>query len=69
MTACGSSGFRAGGQYEKLNYQTPYLASIFGFMNITDITFIDVENDQPGGQKLAESSANAHIKIAQLVGG
>lgn len=69
MTACGSSGFRAGGQYEKLNYQTPYLATIFGFMGITDITFIDVGNDQPGGQKLADALANAHIKITLLVGG
>lgn len=65
----GGSGFGAGGQYETLNYQTPYLATIFGFIGITDITFIEVENDELGGQKLAESIANARLQIAQLVGG
>jgi FMN-dependent NADH-azoreductase len=34
---------------------------------ITDITFIHVENDEYGGQKLAESIANARAKIIELV--
>jgi len=68
ISARGSSGFGSGGQYEKLNYQTPYLAKIFGFIGITDITFIDVENDESGGQKLADAIASARTQIAQLVG-
>ena len=36
-------------------------------MGITDITFIHVENDEYGGQKLSESIANAHAKIIDLV--
>jgi FMN-dependent NADH-azoreductase len=31
------------------------------------ITFVHVENDEYGGQKLAESIANAHAKIIELV--
>jgi FMN-dependent NADH-azoreductase len=69
IAARGGSGFGSGGQYEQLNYQTPYLTTIFGFIGITDITFIDVEYDESGGQKLADAIANARTQIAQLVGG
>jgi FMN-dependent NADH-azoreductase len=67
ISARGGSGFGAGGQYENLNYQTPYLATVFGFIGITDITLIDVENDESGGQTLADAIANAHTQITQLV--
>ena len=66
ITARGASGYGYGGQYEKLNYQDPYLRTIFGFIGITDITFIEVENDEHGEQKLAESIASARTKIIKL---
>lgn len=69
ISARGGSGFGTDGQYEQLNYQTPYLATVFGFIGITDITFIDIENDETGGQKLADAIANARTQIAQLVRG
>jgi FMN-dependent NADH-azoreductase len=65
----GDSGYRPGGQYEVMNHHDPYLVTVFGFMGITDITFVYVENDEYGGTKLAESIANARVQIAQLVGG
>ncbi|MFH7029487.1 MAG: FMN-dependent NADH-azoreductase [Heteroscytonema crispum UTEX LB 1556] len=68
IAARGGSGFGSGGQYEKLNYQTPYLATIFGFIGITDIAFIDLENDESGGQALADAIATARTQIAQLAG-
>lgn len=67
IEARGDSGFQPGGQYEKMNYHDPYLVTVFGFMGITDITFIHIENDEYGGQKLAESIANAQAKIIELV--
>lgn len=67
IEARGDSGFQPGGRYEKMNYHDPYLVTVFGFIGITDITFIHVENDEYGGQKLAESISNARIKIAELV--
>jgi FMN-dependent NADH-azoreductase len=67
VEARGDSGFEPGGRYEKMNHHDPFLTTIFGFMGITDITFIHVENDEYGGQKLAESIANARAKIAELV--
>ncbi len=69
IEARGDSGFQPGGRYEKMNHHDPYLVTVFGFMGITDITFIHVENDEYGGQKLADSIAAARTQIAQLVGG
>ncbi|NJK46957.1 FMN-dependent NADH-azoreductase [Candidatus Gracilibacteria bacterium] len=67
VTARGDSGFEPGGRNEKLNFQTPYLETIFGFIGIADITFIHVENDEYGGQKLADAIASARTKILELV--
>jgi FMN-dependent NADH-azoreductase len=66
IEARGDSGFQTGGRYEKMNYHDPYLVTVFGFIGITDITFIHVENDEYGGTKLAESIANARTRISQL---
>jgi FMN-dependent NADH-azoreductase len=68
ITARGSSGYGSGDRYEYLNYQDPYLKTIFGFIGITDINFIHVENDELGGTSLAQSIANARTQVAQLVG-
>ncbi len=62
----GDSGFQPGGRYESMNHHDPYLVTVFGFMGITDITFVHVENNEYGGQKLAESIAKARTKIAEL---
>jgi FMN-dependent NADH-azoreductase len=67
MTARGDAGFEAGERNEKLNYQNPYLRTIFEFIGITDITFVNVENDEFGGNSLAESIAKARAKISDLV--
>lgn len=67
ITAHGAGGFAPGGPLEKLNHQAPYLKTAFGFIGITDITFISVENDELGGQKLADSIAAAQAQINKLV--
>jgi FMN-dependent NADH-azoreductase len=67
VEARGDSGFQPGGRYEKMNYHDPYLVTVFGFIGITDITFIHVENDEYGGHKLAESISAARAKITELV--
>ncbi|MGL6337889.1 MAG: FMN-dependent NADH-azoreductase [Waterburya sp.] len=67
IEARGDSGFQPGGRYENMNHHDPYLVTVFGFLGITDITFIHVENDEYGGTKLAESIANARTKITELV--
>lgn len=69
ITARGDSGFGPGERNEKMNHQDPYLRTIFGFIGITDITFIQVENDEHGGTSLAESIAAARTQVVQLVRG
>ncbi len=66
VEARGDSGFHPGGKYEKMNHHDPYLVTVFGFIGITDITFIHVENEEYGGDKLAESVARASTKIVEL---
>jgi FMN-dependent NADH-azoreductase len=66
FTARGSSGFSLGERYGHMNHQDPYIRTIFGFIGITDITFVHVENDEQGGTSLAESIAQARTQIAQL---
>ncbi|QDL11824.1 FMN-dependent NADH-azoreductase [Brasilonema octagenarum UFV-E1] len=68
ITARGDSGFGPGERNEKLNHQDPYLKTVFGFLGITDITFIHVENDELGGTSLVKSIAAARAQVAQLVG-
>lgn len=67
IEARGASGFQPGGRYGTMNHHDPYLVTIFGFIGITDITFVHVENDDSGGQKLTESIANARHRITELV--
>jgi FMN-dependent NADH-azoreductase len=67
VEARGDSGFEPGGRYEKMNHHDPYLRAVFGFIGITDITFIHVEKSEYGENKLAESIANARHKITELV--
>ena len=68
ISARGASGYGSGGPNEMMNYQTPYLATIFGFMGITDVAFIDAENEESGDRKREEAIAAARTQIAQLVG-
>jgi FMN-dependent NADH-azoreductase len=67
MTASGDGGYDAGGRNEKWNHQDPYLKTVFAFMGITDLSFIHVENDEFGGQRLGDSIAKARTKISELV--
>ncbi len=64
----GGSGFGVGGEYEQMNFQTPYLATVFGFIGITDITFVEMENNELGGEELKEAIANVRAEIARLAG-
>ncbi|KAB8331581.1 FMN-dependent NADH-azoreductase [Scytonema tolypothrichoides VB-61278] len=67
ITARGASGYGSGGSFEAYNHQDPYLKTVFGFLGISDITFIHAENDEFGGERLAESIAEARAKITELI--
>lgn len=67
ITSRGISGYGEGEPYAMLNHQDPYLRTVFGFIGITDITFIPIENDESGESSFAESIAKARTQIAQLI--
>jgi FMN-dependent NADH-azoreductase len=67
ITARGASGFGPGERYGHMNHQDPYLRVAFGFIGITDITFVHVENDEHSSESLAASIAAAQAQVAELV--
>jgi FMN-dependent NADH-azoreductase len=67
IVATGDTGYETGGRYERLNHLDPYLRTVFGFIGITDLTFVHVGNDEFGGDRLAASLARARVRIEALV--
>ncbi|ESA31961.1 fmn-dependent nadh-azoreductase [Leptolyngbya sp. Heron Island J] len=67
ISARGDGGFAPGGRNAQRDFLTPYIKEVFSMLGVTDITFVHVENDEYGGQKLADSIATAQSQIAQLV--
>ncbi|MCP6757176.1 MAG: FMN-dependent NADH-azoreductase [Fischerella sp. CENA71] len=58
-----------GGSYagEPLDFQEPYLRAVFGFIGITDVTFIHAENLAIGSEERQLAIATAHEAIQQVV--
>ncbi len=63
VTSRGGGGYGAGEPMEKINLQDPYLRVAFGFIGITDIEFIHVNNTAKGDEAVRESTENARAKI------
>lgn len=66
MVATGDAGYEGGGRLAASNHLDPYLRTIFGFMGVTDLTFVHVGNDEFGGERLANSLRNARARVAEL---
>jgi FMN-dependent NADH-azoreductase len=62
-----SGDFSPGSPAAPYDYQEPYLRAVFGFIGITDITFINVENLGASDDAREQSFAKAHEAIAQAV--
>nr|MBA2277837.1 FMN-dependent NADH-azoreductase [Chloroflexia bacterium] len=45
------------------DYEDPYLRAIFGFIGVTDITFVDAENCAQGDEIVQASLALARQQI------
>ena len=59
LSARGASGYGAGEQMEAMNFQDPYLKMIFGFIGITDATFVHDEKTMAGDASLPDSLEKA----------
>lgn len=66
ITARGGS-FKPGSPAEAYDFHEPYLRGIFGFIGITDLTFIYAENMNQGEELKAKSLADARTQIQELV--
>ena len=44
----------------------PYLRTVFGFLGITDLTFVHAANDEFGGERLARSLSDARSRIDEF---
>lgn len=65
VTSRGGGGYGAGEAMEKINFQDPYLRTAFGFIGITDVEFIHINNTAKGEESVRESYANARAIIQQ----
>lgn len=66
VTTRGDRGYGPGGPNAHLNHADDYLRVVLGFMGITDVTVIAVENDEFGGLAFADSYRAAEQALAQL---
>lgn len=65
VTSRGGGGFGAGEAMEARNFQDPYLRLAFGFIGITDVEFIHIDNTAKGEEAVRESYADAREIIQQ----
>lgn len=63
VTSRGGGGYGAGEPMEHINFQDPYLRTAFGFIGITDVEFIHINNTAKGEEAVSESVAGARALI------
>ncbi len=63
ITVRGSAGYGPGQAMHGYDYEDPYLRAIFGFIGVTDITFVDAENCAQGDEIVQASLALARQQI------
>jgi len=66
IATSGDFGYQQGGINHHMNFQTPYLKTVFNIMGIRDITEITLENEEYGGKAFQESIEKTHSAIEQL---
>ena len=66
IVATGDSGYESGGRFAHLNHLDPYLRVLFGFIGVTDVTFVHIGNDEFGGERLSQSVLQARARISEL---
>jgi FMN-dependent NADH-azoreductase len=63
----GAAGYAPTGPLWPLNHLEPHLRTIFGFIGVSDITFIYAGNDMAGGEPLERSINEALTHISHIV--
>jgi FMN-dependent NADH-azoreductase len=67
LVSSGAAGYAPTGPMWSLNHLEPHLRSIFGFIGVSDVTFIYAGNDMAGGEELERTIKEALAQISQIV--
>jgi FMN-dependent NADH-azoreductase len=67
FVSSGAVGYVPTGPMWSLNHLEPHLRTIFGFIGVSDITFIYAGSDMAGGEKLERSINEALAHISHIV--
>ncbi|WP_148863854.1 FMN-dependent NADH-azoreductase [Marinobacter fonticola] len=67
LSSRGSAGFEPDGALAHMNHLEPGLATVLEFIGITNVHSIAIENQETGGEQLADSVAAAERRIDKLV--
>lgn len=67
LSSRGGTGFDPGGELAHMNHLEPSLATVLEFIGITNVHCVAVENQETGGERLAESVAEAARQVDTLV--
>ncbi|MNE79930.1 FMN-dependent NADH-azoreductase 1 [compost metagenome] len=66
ITTRGDHGYGPGGANAHMNHADVYLRTVLGYIGITDVTVVAVENDEFGGEAFAQSYERAERTLADL---
>lgn len=66
ITTRGGS-YRSGSAAASYDLQEPFIRNVFGFIGVTDITFIHIENIDMGDESREQAFADAHAAIQSAV--
>lgn len=67
VTSRGGGGYGAGEAMNHLNFQDPYLKTAFGFIGISEVEFIHINNTAKGDEAVRESTENARRAIQSVL--
>ena len=67
ITSAGDGAIHPGGALAHMNHLEPHLETVFGFIGLTDITFVRVGYDEYQDGRLKRSLASAENAVDQLV--
>ncbi len=67
VTARGGGGYGPGEAREQANFEDPYLKTVLGFIGITDVTFLHINNTAGGDEIVQASLAKVREQIKTAV--
>ena len=67
LSSRGGVGFGPGGELAHMNHLEPGLTTVLEFIGITNVHSIAIENQEEGGEVLAQSVAEAERRVDELV--